>query len=211
MNGGFSLGAAEIDTEFERGLAQARTLGLAAIFTAGLVAFTSVLSALGIAAFLNDLWPTALIGTYEWHGLDILVLTDLTVLILSWFAVGSWIYRAHANFDLIDGPAKTFTPGWSVGWFAIPFANFVMPFKAMKELWQASHAMPVDSEQTAPGLLWLWWLSWLGGSVAQYGDYYGWLDIVGYAATSVSAACLIVIVHRINRAQPSMSIASTFE
>ncbi len=160
---------------------------------------------------MNDNWPDALIGTYEWHGLDILIYADLAALILSFFVVGAWIYRAHANFDLIDGPAKEFTPGWAVGWFAVPIVSLWMPFKAMKELWQGSHAMAIDTQSTAPALLWVWWLSWIASNIAGFQDYFNAFDVIGYLATCVSAVCLIVIIRQINDAQPSMSISSMFE
>jgi hypothetical protein len=54
-----------------------------------------------------------------------------------------------------------FTPGWSIGWFFIPFANLVQPYKVMKEIWQVS-LDPADwRNQRGSALIGLWWGLWL--------------------------------------------------
>lgn len=200
-----------MEIEFQNGLQKAQQFGRIAQVSAGIVAGSSALTALGVTLYLNDLWPDLLIGTYDFHGLDMLVLADLILLIASFIIVGIWIHRAHANLLLTDAPYSPFTPGWAVGWFAIPIANLFKPFQAMKALWRASHGQDVDTIENAPGLMWIWWITWLVSGLSGIGDQFNALDAIAYAATSVSALCLIAIINQINEAQPTMSIASTFE
>jgi len=197
--------------DFEGGLRRGHWLGLIAQISAGSVVVSGIVSGIGVALFLRDDWPDALIGTYEWHGLDVLLVIDFALVFISYFAVGAWIYRAHANLLLTDAPQTEYTPGWALGWFAVPIANFFKPFQAMKALWLASHGQPAQTDETAPGLLWFWWLAWITSSVGGYRDEIGTFDIVICVSTAFSAACLIAIIRQINAAQPDMSIASTFE
>jgi hypothetical protein len=53
--------------------------------------------------------------------------------------VAGWIYRAHANLRDADVSELTYSPLWSVGSFLVPLVNFVVPFRAMRELHNRSH------------------------------------------------------------------------
>jgi hypothetical protein len=46
-----------------------------------------------------------------------------------------WLHRAAKNLPALGRGGMQFTPGWSVGWFFIPFANLVKPLAAVSELW----------------------------------------------------------------------------
>lgn len=78
-----------------------------------------------------------------------------------------WIYRAHANLQRFQLERLEFTPGWTVGYFFIPFANLVYPYRAMQEIWKgsSSETPPDDSEawQDQPGskLVIYWWVAYL--------------------------------------------------
>ncbi|WP_299193439.1 DUF4328 domain-containing protein [uncultured Erythrobacter sp.] len=200
-----------MEIDFRQGLERGSRIGDVAQVMASLVAGSSTLCAIGVALFLNGLWPEALAGSYELHGLDALVLIDVLLLIVSFFVIGAWIWRAHANLSLTDAPQTEYTPGWAVGWFAVPIANLFKPFQAMKALWQASHGEEPDANNPAGGLLWVWWIGWLVSSIGGFGEVFTTLNIVAYVATVVSAICMLLIIRRINAAQPTMSIARTFE
>ena len=75
-----------------------------------------------------------------------------------------WIYRAAANVVAAGVAGFDFTPGWSVGWYFIPFANLVQPFIAMRQIWNASHAGTDDLNRGHP-ILTLWWFSWLTSNI----------------------------------------------
>jgi hypothetical protein len=58
-----------------------------------------------------------------------------------------------------------FSPGWAVGWWFIPFANLVMPYLTVRELWKASDANAGAIDWKARGgaaIVALWWTARLG-------------------------------------------------
>ena len=193
---------------FEKGLEGAQFFGNVACFLAALVAFVSTLLAISITLFIFDIWPEALIGVSGARALDALEVAHTLTLLVSFYFVGGWIYQAHSNFYLIDGPAKQFTPNWAVGWFFVPIANLIVPFRAMRELWQGSHRVRINSDASAPNLLWVWWISWIAALFSILGETHSIIDIVGYGAISLSAVALILIIRAINRAQPDMAHSS---
>lgn len=85
-----------------------------------------------------------------------------------------WIYRAFKNLaDLRRFGLKT-SPGLAVGSYFIPFLNFYMPYKSMRELWNASTS---DTEPASDSsgyqwdyspetiLLTVWWSSFIAAKV----------------------------------------------
>jgi len=49
-----------------------------------------------------------------------------------------WIYRTHKNLYFLNAGDLRFTPGWSVGWFFVPFMNLFRPYQVVVETWKAS-------------------------------------------------------------------------
>jgi len=82
-------------------------------------------------------------------------------LLLSFVAIATgivwlvWQHRAQSNLFAMRAPDLDFTPGWAVGWWFVPVANFFMPFKTMRELSRGSG----DNRNT---VLTGWWASWIG-------------------------------------------------
>lgn len=72
-----------------------------------------------------------------------------------------WIYRAATNVRMLGAQGLTVSPGWAVGWYFVPIANFWKPYQAMKEICQAS-AQPLQWRgSVVPKLLPAWWALWL--------------------------------------------------
>lgn len=80
-----------------------------------------------------------------------------------------WLYRAYDNLRALN-PSRRLdhSPGWAVGSFFIPFVNLVVPYRAVKEVWQKSG--PRDeallAEPTTPAWFPIWWTFWLLSSFA---------------------------------------------
>ena len=68
-----------------------------------------------------------------------------------------WIYRSNKNLRMLSDEAMTFTPGWSVGWYFVPFANLYKPYQVMKEIWTVSH----KSEASNHAIVGWWWITCL--------------------------------------------------
>ena len=80
-----------------------------------------------------------------------------------------WLYRASDNLRAFNPWSRpNYSPGWAVGSFFVPFVNLVVPYRAVKEVWQKSG--PPDelllSEPGPPASFPVWWLFWLLASFA---------------------------------------------
>ncbi len=78
-----------------------------------------------------------------------------------------WEYRSFNNLSALKARNLEYSPGWSVGWWFIPFANLVKPFQVMRELWNESDP-DFDEEtgflHTSPGtpeIIGFWWAAFL--------------------------------------------------
>jgi hypothetical protein len=70
--------------------------------------------------------------------------------------------RLNHNAWWFGAEEMKFTPGWTVGWFFVPFANLIRPVQAVQEI--AKISQPGDSDWTRrsnSGLVGLWWGFWL--------------------------------------------------
>jgi hypothetical protein len=90
---------------------------------------------------------------------------DFLLQLVLYFVIGRWIFRAAWNARHLGAMAMEITPGWAVGWYFIPFASLVMPFKAMREIWQSSFLAgrtpaAIDSAGRIALLRW-WWALFL--------------------------------------------------
>jgi hypothetical protein len=79
-----------------------------------------------------------------------------------------WQHRAQKNLRSLGSADLRYSPGWAVGWWFIPVANTVMPFRTTRELWQASEpgAGSLDWRLArTPPEMWLWWFAFLAGVI----------------------------------------------
>jgi len=95
----------------------------------------------------------------------------LGLYIVTAITFGIWIVRAHKNLRAFGIQRLSYTPGWALGWFFVPFLNLVRPFQAMKELWQASHTGAEWSKSSSTKIVNSWWCLWILSSV--YGTIIG--------------------------------------
>jgi hypothetical protein len=89
-----------------------------------------------------------------------------------------WQHHSQANLPGLGAMGMKYSPGWAVGWWFIPVAWWVMPFRTMRELWLASGPEAGAADWTAQRLtplIPLWWTFW----ILRWG-----LAIVSGAATS---------------------------
>jgi hypothetical protein len=79
-----------------------------------------------------------------------------------------WLYRAYDNLSFFNpGRPLDASPGWAVGSFFIPFVNLVVPYRAVREVWQKS--WPPDetllSAPSPPAWFPIWWAFWLAAGI----------------------------------------------
>lgn len=128
-------------------------------------------SSLSVLAYMQDLLSGRVVVTEASPDFAPVELVQFMVAIASTllsltliFVIGRWIYRAAWNLRHIGAKRLAYSPGWAVGWYFVPFANLVMPFRAMREIWLASHE-PTRWRDTSVGTLSIWWMLWLATSI----------------------------------------------
>lgn len=151
--------------QYDQGLATLESR--AKLATAVLWAFVAVAALTGLGEALEasgsldiatDTGPLALAVGLAYVGFTLVFLVSVVV-------VAMWIHRAHANLRDAGADGLQFSPGWAVGWYFIPFANLVMPFQAMRELWNASHGNADPFGGSAPPVVKWWWAAWIVGNI----------------------------------------------
>lgn len=76
-----------------------------------------------------------------------------------------WIYRASSNAGRAAPNSARITPGWSIGWYFVPFACLVKPYTAIRETWVTSHNPAAPLNEAGPSLLHKWWAGFIVGSL----------------------------------------------
>jgi hypothetical protein len=127
------------------------------IFSMGFGAITGVLDLRGAAnlhrlARMTPTLPITLIPPIAPPWFTVLGMVGTATAIV-WLV---WQHRSQADLFAVGVQGLEFTPGWAVGWWFIPFANFVMPYRAMRELWRRSGAADAEG-QGAERPLQMWW------------------------------------------------------
>jgi hypothetical protein len=150
---------------------------------------------------LFEILPAAVIGTF----------------VASVIAYLNFVYQATRNLANAHAVGFTRTPWGAVGVSFIPFANLVMIYQVMRDIWVSSHD-PRRGAYAASLLLAPWWILYLlagiGGRVAESiatsaeerGDVDGlmtgvWLAIGIAVMLIISCVMLYLIVGSIVRAQ----------
>ena len=102
-------------------------------------------------------------ATVDSYSLPLIAASGLALLLLLgcglafWITLGMWIYRAVSNVRAATGDSHA-GPGWSVGWWFVPFANLVVPFRVLKDLWSRSGADQRTGKESLPGIFWTLWI-----------------------------------------------------
>jgi hypothetical protein len=129
-----------------------------------------------------------------------------------------WEFRAYSNLSPLKARNLEFSPGWAVGWWFIPFANFVKPYQAVQDLWLQSDPEYnedlgfLPSDTSSNGLFGFWWGTFIVGNILlrisdnaldndsnlRIGAY---LYLLGGLSLSVSAVLLFTIVKDTTRRQ----------
>lgn len=92
-------------------------------------------------------------------------LIEIAVYIATVVAFLMWLYRSYENLPSFGAHRNSiqYSSGWAVGSFFVPFANLVVPYRAIKELWSKSvpNRLEMFSEPGPPSFFPLWWAAWL--------------------------------------------------
>lgn len=129
-----------------------------------------------------------------------------------------WIRRANFNVRQLGARGLRFSPAGSIGWYFVPIYHLWRPYRAMKEIWQASLGPENWPDRPVPMLLPVWWTLWLVSIALGNIDLRSWWSLdensgVGdFIAANIAAQAaavwniplalvLVAIVNSINRMQ----------
>ena len=131
-----------------------------------------------------------------------------------------WMWRSAHNARALGRTGARLSPGWAIGAWFIPFANFVIPVLIMQDLWRGATPSTPRGDPTwrsAKGswLIGVWWAAWLvsllrfGASNAGLHDAASLDDIqnsntvalVGVVATAIAAVLAAFVVWTLSRRQ----------
>ena len=88
----------------------------------------------------------------------------LVLLVLSSTAFIVWLHRARTNLDGADGWELNWKPGWAIGGWFVPLANFVIPQLVVSEIDRVSERRANEAEgrpyERRRGILVLWVVLW---------------------------------------------------
>lgn len=206
--------------------AHTRAMVVVALFVAYIVVGVSAVAAKIMQFVLPPLVLASAEGEQEQFTLGDLIqfliaLATLFVFISLVIAFLVWLHRAAKNLPALGNQKSRveYTPGWAVGTFFVPFANLVLPYRAVKEIWVKSDPSVRTEDQlmfapsSAPPLLLGWWITWIASNIlarvswrAQSRppgteSFVAFVDLLSDLLAIVAAALGIMVVRGIDRRQ----------
>lgn len=116
----------------------------------------------------------------------------LAVFVATGFVFLKWIYRCNANCHGFGAQGMKFTPGWSIGYYFIPFLNLYKPYQSMKEIWKVSTNPSDWNNAEGASLLGIWWALWLISGFAGHISFRMALQADSISALQSSTGASIV-------------------
>lgn len=143
---------------------------------------------------------------------------------LSAFCTARVTYRLMKNAHALGSDREELTsPGWAVGWYFIPFANLVMPVRAVGQIWRTTFAHRGEPDKGA-GVIGFWWgafiisgivlmfANFLARDAAEQGEGLYAALAAGYILRALAAILLLVVFGTLVKAQKTMSrVAEVFD
>ncbi|MEO8628335.1 MAG: DUF4328 domain-containing protein [Betaproteobacteria bacterium] len=130
------------------------------------------------------------------HASDALQAVVASVQVITFLASGivllMWIYRANFNARALGAATMQFTPGWSVGWYFVPFVNLWKPHQAMREIWQASANPHNWRDESVPSLLGWWWFLWIVSNILGNASFR--MSLAAKAISAMLAANIVTLI-----------------
>ncbi len=81
--------------------------------------------------------------------------------------ISLWIWRAHANLRQLGLSELNYSPGWAVGSMFVPVIGLIIPFGAMRELYNRSSGEPAHFAAVSVSEVGSWWTCYVVGNLIQ--------------------------------------------
>ncbi|MBB5628219.1 DUF4328 domain-containing protein [Sphaerisporangium krabiense] len=122
-----------------------------------------------------------------------------------------WLFRARANAEAMSPLRHRYATLWLVFGWILPVVSLFVPKGVVDDIWLASQRGPVTVRGRRPGLVRLWWTSWLCSTFVAWtvqrvffrgedlGDLRGAavVEVVATAAGLTAAVLAVLVVRRI--------------
>ncbi len=113
-----------------------------------------------------DYFPTDQVGTLVTLAFVSVSFAAVGIFLICMFLTGRITFRMMRNLHQLQSSYAQISPGWAVGWYFIPFANLVMPQRAVGEIWRGAFAEVEGAPPKEPeGAIARWWTFWLLGNI----------------------------------------------
>ena len=141
------------------------------------ICFINIISNIMQINLINDYYVKNLYSLYVFEALadkndariGIISIPYALFLLSSFFIIGRWLF-VSAKINHLSGVKNLeISPGWSVGWYFIPFASLWMPYKSLKETFKASFYNEDWQDIKVPYYFPIWWSTWIIGNFISNG------------------------------------------
>lgn len=92
----------------------------------------------------------------------LLAIGSFVILVVCAVCVVAWLSRTVDNIPPLTGGTPDRSPRAAIGWWFVPFANYVVPFGITKD---AVTRLRPEGGPNIEGLLLPWWLCWVFGNI----------------------------------------------
>ncbi len=126
-----------------------------------------------------------------------------------------WVYRANRDARVLGASGMFFSPAWAVAVGFIPVVNLIGPYRAVKEIYQASSrtAGAAWSMEPVPFVLPMWWALWISSLAWNLVPYTTltassavWGQAILEVLRALAALLLIIVVRSIERRQAASEV-----
>lgn len=148
----------------------------------------------------------------------IMALLSVTILVL----IIIWLWRAAKNNEALGRANPRLGPGWAIGGWFIPFANFVIPVLILQDLWRGANPElargdPAWRASRGSGLIGWYWAAWVLSTLRLgFGRSSAHIDVrsemrglrghdvvaaIGTAFAAAAAVLAVFVVRRLSERQ----------
>lgn len=174
------------------------------------ISILEILSYLMQIRFFNDYFVRNLYSEEEFNiradrndvRVSLVTIIFIGFLVSAWVIIGRWLFISAKINHLSGIKGLRFKPGWAVGWYFIPIANLLMPYRSLQETFKASFKLEEGQSKKIPIDFPIWWISfWLGyilGNISfsmsqSLGDLYTYEEVNKITYITISSDFMLII------------------
>jgi hypothetical protein len=92
---------------------------------------------------------------------------DIVAYIASGISFIVWFFRVHRNLPSLGNEGLKWSPGWTIGAWFIPLANWILPYLVMCEVWNGSNPANIDNKRRQNTRVSAWVTFWWAAFVSM--------------------------------------------